>query len=229
MVARPAVILDAFDDSGLDGIGEDVRDRGLEMRLAGDERVREALTEDVASPVMPAIELASVDAVQHLHPPRDARLGGSADDDKDVVVRVEQAPRHDSPADAFGHPAQQGDEREPIELVEEDRLVVDAACGEMCRYTGVEGARLARHASTVAAPASTNSARHRISPLSTHIRCERRDPSSHPCQTRARVEPETSLTPWVCSASSGRNLGFGRGVDDVQCTSPPGSPFVSSP
>jgi len=151
VVPRPAPLVEPAHEPGVDGIGEDVCDRGLEMPVRRDERVGETLAEQMAPTAMPAVELPGVDAVQRLHRPRDARFGGGADDDEQVIVGVEQTPRDDAPADAIRHPAQRCEERDPIEIAEEDRLIVDPVRGDVSGDAGVEGARSARHGSTVAA------------------------------------------------------------------------------
>lgn len=131
MVARPAPVGDLPGEPSGDGIGEDVFDCCLEMRFGRHERVLEPLSEDVASPAVPAVELSCVDAVQRLHSPRDTRFVCGTDDDEEVIVRVEQAPRDNLPPDTLRHLAQPSDERKPVELSEEDRLVVDSVCREM--------------------------------------------------------------------------------------------------
>jgi len=147
---RPAPLVEPAHEPGVDGVGEDVRDRGLEMPVRRDERVGETLSEQMSPTAVPAVELPGVDAVQHLHRPRDARLGGRADDDEQVIVRVEQAPGDDAPADAIRHPAERCEEGDPIEIAEEDRLIVDPVRCDVRRNTWVEGARSAGHGSTVA-------------------------------------------------------------------------------
>ena len=152
VVARPAPLVDPAHEPRVDGIGEDVRHRGLEMPVRRDERVGEALAEEMASTAVPAVELPGVDAVKRLHRPRHARLGSRADDHEQVIVRVEQAPGDDAPADAIRHAAQRCKEGDPIEVAEEDRLIVDPPRGDVGWDAGVEGALAASHEPTVARP-----------------------------------------------------------------------------
>jgi hypothetical protein len=92
--AAPRPLLGEVAESRRDGVGEHVLDRVPEVVLVDDHRRGEAVAEEVAVAVVPAVELLRVRAVHALHPGGERREHAL---DDEVEVRVEQAPREDPP------------------------------------------------------------------------------------------------------------------------------------
>jgi hypothetical protein len=99
----PGPILGPLDDSGLDGVLEDVFQGRLELLVAFDRLRIEALAEDVVAAVVDGVEGARVVAVEIAHPLGEVLLRRL---DDEVVVRAEQAPRVEPPAVAADDPPQ---------------------------------------------------------------------------------------------------------------------------
>jgi hypothetical protein len=125
----------------------DVRDHPVEVALVRDHTRLEAVLEEVAVADVAAVEAHGVEAVQPLHPPRELRLRRL---DQDVEVVVEQVPDVDLPAVARRDLDEQLVPRLPIEVVQHDPPLLDAAADDVVPGgAGEEPARNPRHEPTV--------------------------------------------------------------------------------
>jgi hypothetical protein len=103
------------------------------MALTLDEDPLVSTLEEVADPIVPAVEALRVDSVQLPHPARQVRLRSL--DDEVVVVR-HQAIGVARPAVLPDDITEDTEERPTVTVVEEDRLAGIAPCGDV-----VESAR----------------------------------------------------------------------------------------
>jgi len=110
----------------------------LEVGLVGDRSRLEATLEQMPDPAVPGVEARGVDAVQPLHPLRQARL--SAFDDQMEVVS-HQAVRVKLPAEPARDTMQEVDEEPPIVIVHVDHPPVDAP---RCQVIDAVGKRRAK-------------------------------------------------------------------------------------
>jgi hypothetical protein len=105
----------------VEGIVDDVLDRGLVLLVRLDHLRPVAAAEDVILPLVPLVEGAGVGAVQVPHPVGKVRQGGL---DEEVVVVPHQAADVSAPAVAPFDPAQDVEEDDPVAIVPHDRRVV---------------------------------------------------------------------------------------------------------
>jgi hypothetical protein len=132
--------------SGADGVEDDVVEDGGEV-LVGVHRLRpEAIAEQMAAALVPAVEAKRVGSVEAVHPAREVfhRRG-----DDEVVVRGHQAVRVDIPAESLDGVGEERQERAAVEPVAEDRRVVDAERGDVEGAVRQDAAQSARHAANV--------------------------------------------------------------------------------
>ena len=66
--AGPAVVVGFLDQAGADRVLADVLERCLEVIVGVDHPAREAVSEEVARPLVAAVVALGVDAVQALYP-----------------------------------------------------------------------------------------------------------------------------------------------------------------
>lgn len=126
----------------VDGILEDVLERGLVLVLRLDHLRPEPSPEDVIAAAVPVIEGARVLAVQVPHSVREVRERCLYDE---VVVVSHQAARVQLPAVVARNAAQELQEHFPIRVVEHDRRPVVAARRDVVVRAGAEIAMLATH------------------------------------------------------------------------------------
>jgi hypothetical protein len=107
---------------------EDVLVRGSEVVIVFERPGGEAVAEEVAAAVVPAVERLRVDAVQALHSDRQAPELGL--DDKVVVVR-HQAEDVDAPVLALDHVREETQKQAALVVVEEDRGARDSSRGDV--------------------------------------------------------------------------------------------------
>jgi hypothetical protein len=121
--AAPRPLLREVAEAGRDRVGKHVRDRVSEVVVVEDNRRGEAVAEEVAVPVVPAVELLRVRAVHALHPGRERREHAV---DDEVEVRVEQAPRDHPPLPLDDLAGEESEQEEPVLIVADDRGRVHA-------------------------------------------------------------------------------------------------------
>jgi hypothetical protein len=108
----------------MDGVVNDIFERGLVLLLGFDHFRPEPTAEDVVAPAMPLVERACVGTIQVAHPVgevRDRRF------DHQVVVVSHQAARVHLPAAAASDASQNVDEDHAVPVVQHDRGLVVAA------------------------------------------------------------------------------------------------------
>jgi hypothetical protein len=115
------------------------------MPVAFDDAGLEAPLEEVAAPRVAPVEAHCVDAVQPLHPARELGLGRLH---KQVEVVVEQVPGVHLPSKTPLDFDEELEPRLPVEIVEHDRSLLDAATDDVVPgRTRQLAARYPRHAS----------------------------------------------------------------------------------
>jgi len=119
----PPPLLRQVAEAGRDRVGEHVPDRIPEVVVVEDDRRGEAVAEEVAVPVMPAVERLGMSAVHPLHHHRERRKHAL---DDEVEVRVEQAPRDDPPLPLDDLAGEEAEQEEAISIVTDDRSRVHA-------------------------------------------------------------------------------------------------------
>jgi hypothetical protein len=113
------------------------------MVVVDDDRRREPVAEEVAVPVVAAVERLSMSAVHPLHPRRERREHAL---DDEVEVRVEQAPRDDPPLALDDLAGEEAEQEEAISIVTDDRDRVHAEDRHVVRADWREvAARDSRH------------------------------------------------------------------------------------
>ncbi len=133
--------------AGPDGVLEDVLDRCGEVAVALDEPGGEAVAEEVAPALVPAVERLSVGAVQALQAVREApelRL-----DDEVVVVR-HQREGMNAPLVPLDFAGEQAEEEAVVVGVAEGRRARDASRGDVVDALRRELAARSPHAATLA-------------------------------------------------------------------------------
>jgi hypothetical protein len=111
-----------------DGVLEHVLDRGREVAVAFDDPRREAVAEEVAPALVPAVERLGVRAVQALEAVRQAPELGL--DDEVVVVR-HQRERMDAPVVPLDLACEEAQEAAVVVYVSEGRGARDASRGDV--------------------------------------------------------------------------------------------------
>ena len=119
----------------MEGVVDDVLDRGFVLLVRLDHLGPVAAAEDVILPLVAFVECASVAAVQVPHPVGEVRQRGL---DEEVVVVPHQAAHVRAPAVALFDPAQDVEENDPVAIVHDDRRVVVAADPDVVEGTGLE-------------------------------------------------------------------------------------------
>ena len=116
------------------------------MTLVADLAVAVARLEQRSTSAVPLVVGARVSAVQRFHAVAyipESRL------QYEVVVRVHQAGGVDEPPPPKSDSSEPQGERLAVDVVAEDRPIVDTVRGQVIDPLGVEGAGLARHSSIV--------------------------------------------------------------------------------
>ena len=98
------------------------------MAVVADHARVEPLAEEVPPAAVLHVELLGVDAVQSLHPRREAVARGLHDQ---VVVVRHQADGVELPVVSLGDEREEGQEEEVVVVVQEDRRAGDAARGDV--------------------------------------------------------------------------------------------------
>ena len=107
----------------VEGIVDDVVDRGLVLLVRLDHFRPVAAAEDVILPLVAFVEGAGIAAVQVPHPLREVRQWGL---DEKVVVVAHEAPHVSAPAVTSFDPPEDVEKNDPVSIVEHDRRVVVA-------------------------------------------------------------------------------------------------------
>ena len=118
----PGPVLGALDESGADGVKEDVPTDVARMLLAVDDTGREPCSEEVPFALAATVHALGVDAVEALHAGREPLLPGR---DDEVVVRRHQAPGVHLPLVAADALCEQPEERDAVDVVEKRGRAVD--------------------------------------------------------------------------------------------------------
>ena len=129
------------------GIVDDVFDRGLVLLVGLDHLRPVAAAEDVILPLVALVEGPGVAAVQVPHSLVEVRLRGL---DEQVVVVPHQAAHVSAPAVAPFDPAQDVEEDDPVAIVHHDRRVVVAADPDVVVRAGLEVTEGSSHRPKVA-------------------------------------------------------------------------------
>jgi hypothetical protein len=125
-----------------DRVPADVLARVAEVLLGVDHPRGVPIPEEVSPAAVAGVEPLRVHAVQALHPERQLRDGRL--DDEVVVVR-HQAERVEPPAEPLGALGEQAEEGDPVEVVAEDRGLVDAVGRDVEDPVGELHTQDARH------------------------------------------------------------------------------------
>jgi hypothetical protein len=129
------------------GVVDDVFDRGLVLLVGLDHLRPVAAAEDVILPLVALVEGPGVATVQVPHSLVEVRLRGL---DEQVVVVSHQAAHVGAPAVAPFDPAQDVEEDDPVAIVHHDRRVVVAADPDVVVRAGLEVAEGSSHRPKVA-------------------------------------------------------------------------------
>jgi hypothetical protein len=129
------------------GIVDDVLDRGLVLLVGLDHLRPVAATEDVILPFVALVEGPGVATVQVAHSLVEVRQRGL---DEQVVVVSHQAAHVSPPAVAPFDPAQDVEEDDPVAIVPHDRRVVIAADPDVVVRAGLEVTEGSSHRPNVA-------------------------------------------------------------------------------
>jgi hypothetical protein len=116
-------LIEPADEPVVEGVIQDVVDRGLVLILRLDHFRPVAAAEDVVLPLVAFVEGAGIGAVQIPHPIGEVWQWGL---DQEVVVVSHQTAHVSEPAVAPFDPAQDVEEDDPVSIVEHDRSVVVA-------------------------------------------------------------------------------------------------------
>jgi hypothetical protein len=130
----------------VEGIVEDVLDRGRVLLLRFDQLRPEAPAEDVVAPSVALVEGACVAAVEVAHTVREVGLRRFNDQ---VVVVAHQAADMDPPLVALHDAVEDVEEDDAVEVVQHDRRVVVAARADVVEGAGGEVTARARHSPTL--------------------------------------------------------------------------------
>jgi hypothetical protein len=139
-------LFEPADEPVVEGVVDDVLDRGFVLLVRLDHLGPVAAAEDVILPLVAFVEGAGVAAVQVPHPVGEVRQRGL---DEDVVVVPNQAAHVRAPAVAPFDPAQDVEENHPVAIVHDDRSVVVAADPDVVEGTSFEVAVRPSHRSKV--------------------------------------------------------------------------------
>jgi hypothetical protein len=140
--ATPGPFVRIVAEAGGRGVGEDVRDRALEVRFVLEHACVEAGAEEVAVAAVAAVEALRVDAVQPLDAVGQVGAGGI---DDEVVVRAHEAEGVAAPAVALDRLGQELEEQDAVVVVAEQELREHRMGGDVEVPVGQQGAEHARH------------------------------------------------------------------------------------
>jgi hypothetical protein len=129
---RPWPVFDRVDDAGLHGVELHVHDRVREVRFVANQAILVACLEQCTATPVSFVERARVCAVQYPHSLGDSSQQGL---ENQVVVSVEEASRKDPPPFAERHTPQPDREALSVDVVPEDRTVVDSVGGQVVART----------------------------------------------------------------------------------------------
>jgi hypothetical protein len=132
----------APDEAVVDGVLDDVLDRGVVLLLGLDHLRPESPAEYVIAAAVALVEGARVTAVQVAHTVREVRSRGLHDQ---VVVIAHQAADVEAPAVPPNDPVQDVDEDDAVRIVPDDRRLVVAPRGDVVERAGGEVAVWATH------------------------------------------------------------------------------------
>src|SRR5919198_630221 len=146
-VAAPPPRGRVLDQPRVEGVPEDVRDPGDQMRRAGELRAAWAVAEEMVGATVTPIRPPRVVPVQLLKAVGEALLVRAEDD---VMVVRHQAPREDLPFERRGDTEQLLAKGLAVVVVPNDPPTIAAATGHVVDALGIYGSVVAAHASIVA-------------------------------------------------------------------------------